>query len=739
MTLYVTKWDFVRHIRLDNIKNMFKKVFISIIISVLLLLGLSQKASAQALDYQCTGKSLADYMNTVIDGVNGFFGVGGLSNVRLLSPAFNMTSSTFDEIVNGMADNGARFNDLDGIAGNVYNYSGYGMTKWLTEKLANGYIKGKDVYLTEAGDKDVADGATVGFDNLAKEISLLRGNSGGWNVKAALLFNAFNTNSNFSTFSLNDSEIRQVCGGNCEFVGVNTAVGFPISQSNTDKASGFKMQYALAIANRGDAKAVIDTINYAASKGITIIVRVGVGDNSGGFDDPGDYVDFLKEVNGQVNTIFYAIAGPNEPDSEFWASKDCKKNAQSPLENGFTPLRYACTATADPEFHPLRPYPASACDPLIPKSIPQASSATDNRFITYSCGSSLAPRIDEAFNAYGENGFYEGLSGPDGYTHTTCEKNGDQVTCYRSEKMDVTLNLRDSNVGVLGNTQDPNLTDEEKVNNYLSWYLTGTPQIGDQIPLNENNPNDINRLINFSGPLRKLLPYDMLATARDTVVTSRGKDVHNYMVGCNQVININPGDYLNALIKILTSLSISVLDANRIAAKLTLVGIQNLPAFGQAMLETANQPDLQFSDFWKAYLRFATNPEVQDRVHEAWTFIFTEFGNIYNQIALALASVQPIAPNRAVACADANIATAKIRLSYYDGLLGWLRKLEKTDAFTKLLQNIPLSSLEDIAGEIVMSVFQPGSGGDGQDAEVVGPVNNTAPTKLIIKSAQVAQ
>jgi len=126
-------------------------------------------------------------------------------------------------------------------------------------------------------------------------------------------------------------------------------------------------------------------------------------------------------------------------------------------------------------------------------------------------------------------------------------------------------------------------------------------------------------------------------------------------------------------------------------------------------------------------------------VHEAWTFIFTEFGNIYNQIALALASVQPLAPNRAVACADANIATAKIRLSYYDGLLGWLRKLEKTDAFTKLLQNIPLSSLEDIAGEIVMSVFQPGSGGDGQDAEVVGPVNNTAPTKLIIKSAQVAQ
>lgn len=86
MTLYVTKWDFVRHIRLDNIKNMFKKVFISIIISVLLLLGLSQKASAQTLDYQCTGKSLADYMNTVIDGVNGFFGVGGLSNVRLLSP-----------------------------------------------------------------------------------------------------------------------------------------------------------------------------------------------------------------------------------------------------------------------------------------------------------------------------------------------------------------------------------------------------------------------------------------------------------------------------------------------------------------------------------------------------------------------------------------------------------------------------------------------------------------------------
>mgnify|MGYP001566629463 CR=1 FL=1 len=718
---------------------MIKKILISLLTALAFMLVTRAEVSAQTLDYQCVGSSLADYMNAVIDGVNGFFGVGQLSNVRLLSPAFNMTSSTFDGIVNGMADNGARFNDLDGIAGNVYNTAGYGMTTWLTQKLANGYIKGKDVYLTEAGDKDVADGRTIGFDNLAKEISLLRGNSGGWNVKAALLFNAFNTNSGFSSFSLQDSEIKQVCGGNCGMVGVNTAVGFPISQANTDKANDFKMQYALAIANRGDAKAVIDTINYAAGKGITIIIRVGVGDNSGGFDDPGDYVDFLKEVDGQVNTVFYAIAGPNEPDSEFWASKDCKKNAQSPLEKGFTPLRYACTETADPEFHPLRPYPASACDPLIPKSIPQASLATDNRFISYSCGSSIAPKIDEAFNAYGENGFYEGLPGPDGYRHTTCEKNGDQVVCYRSEKMDITLNLRDSNVGVLGNTQDPNLTDEEKVNNYLSWYLTGTPQVGDQIPLNENNPDDINRLINFSGPLRKLLPYDMLTTARDTVVSSRGKDVHNYIVGCNQTVDINYEDYLNALIQIFTSLSISAFDAGQIAGKLTAISIQNLPAFGQAMLEVTKLSSPQPSDFWAAYIKFVKNPEVQDRVLDAWNFIFTKFRSVYTQIALAIASVQPLAPDRAVACADSNIATAKVRLSDYDGLSGWFGKLIKTDAFTKLLQNIPLSSLEDIAGEIVASVFQPGSGGDGQDPEVVGPVNNTAPTKLIIKSAQVAQ
>ena len=67
----------------------------------------------------------------------------------------------------------------------------------------------------------------------------------------------------------------------------------------------------------------------------------------------------------------------------------------------------------------------------------------------------------------------------------------------------------------------------------MSWYLTGTPQIGDQIPLQAKNPADINRLVNFSGPLRKLLPADLQNIGRKTVAGSAKKDVHNYIAGSN--------------------------------------------------------------------------------------------------------------------------------------------------------------------------------------------------------------
>ncbi len=484
-------------------------------------------------DSQCVGRGLADYMNAVIAGA------GNIPNVRLLSPAFNMTSATFDGIVNSMGQNGAKFGELDGIAGNVYNVENRRITSWLTEKLANPYVSGKPVFITETGEKDFADGK-IGLDEaktrLKPELDALRTVGNQWNVQAVLLFNGLGANSGFSSFQWSDNGLRELCGGySCGPVGINQASFFSQSDTRYSIMRDLNMLYDLEIATSGNVDAVIRAVN-ALPNG-SIIVRVGVGDDSGGFSDPQKYVDFIKAVAGKTTKTVYFIAGPNEPDSEFWADPQCKTNTlpakKGPLEEGFNPQNsnLGCDKTKDPEYNPLRPYPGNPCDPLIPRSVPEAPVASEKKFNTFACGASLTPQREEVFDPYGKNGLYEGLPGPEGYAHTVCEpltdnvkKNGGLVTCWRSSAFDITVDLSRANLGILGNTQDTSLTDTQKVNEYLSWYLTGTPQIGDQLP------SQIDRLVNFSGPLRKLLPFDLAIALKETLAKTVSKDVHDYTV-----------------------------------------------------------------------------------------------------------------------------------------------------------------------------------------------------------------
>ena len=149
-------------------------------------------------------------------------------------------------------------------------------------------------------------------------------------------------------------------------------------------------------------------------------------------------------------------------------------------------------------FTPLRPDPGEPCEETVPEDT------------VFACGSSITPLRQEKFDPYGDG----------------CDKNADgTVTCYRAENFDVSLDLSKANIGILGNTQDQNLTNEQKVNEYLSWYLSGIPQVGDQ-----KKPDD-DKLINFSGPIRKLIPYDLGQTARNTITKSQPELIHNYSVG----------------------------------------------------------------------------------------------------------------------------------------------------------------------------------------------------------------
>src|SRR3989344_584704 len=101
--------------------------------------------------------------------------------------------------------------------------------------------------------------------------------------------------------------------------------------------------------------------------------------------------------------------------------------------------------TKDP--HPPRPSPAEPCDPLIP--------INREPEISFACGKSLNTEGDIIVRP-GETS--------------------------RNLTFNITIDLSSTKIPVLGNTEDPNLNDATKINQYLSYYLNGTVQQADQIP-----------------------------------------------------------------------------------------------------------------------------------------------------------------------------------------------------------------------------------------------------------------
>lgn len=130
-----------------------------------------------------------------------------------------------------------------------------------------------------------------------------------------------------------------------------------------------------------------------------------------------------------------------------------------------------CGDTTNPEFHPLRPYPGSPCDTEIPKET------------TFSCGNNQAYQKSVTINP-GEGQLDASLSTADQNTyHTT-----------RDVHFDVALDLASPKIPFLGNTEDLGLSDADKANTYLSWYLNGTSQSLDQAPTPSTSPAPISIL-----------------------------------------------------------------------------------------------------------------------------------------------------------------------------------------------------------------------------------------------------
>jgi len=176
----------------------------------------------------------------------------------------------------------------------------------------------------------------------------------------------------------------------------------------------------------------------------------------------------------------------------------------------YVPCNETNEITDDDEFHSLRPYQASPCDREVKET-------------KLYCGNDLI--IKKTFTVTPATGSCK--IGPDG-----------SRTCYyeSQETAYVSIGLSDAELPIMGNTQlVPNsqegmgdlggnmLGPSTRMNEYVSWYLNGSLYRPEELSLGNwpvssyspYTPEQISYLlIDYSGPLNKLLPWRVQADAR---------------------------------------------------------------------------------------------------------------------------------------------------------------------------------------------------------------------------------
>lgn len=277
-------------------------------------------------DVACIGNEVGRYIDRFFNDSR----TDNFQHIKFITPVFNMTSPYFNEVVTQIASNvsPANWAKFDFVGGNAYNFqNGPYIRDWVTAARANQYIGSRPMVLTEIGWYEILQGSptSTALANLTNEINWIK--SGDSNVTGALIFNVFNNNPGWSQYSLSDDQLNTACSGNCGNIGANSAVYYSSSDSDFyGRAGGHGMGFTIEIANNDtnpSLPSVMPGIQSAHSRGMTPIVRIGVMEDSGGFDDPLDYVTFLQRLDSMVSQDVYVIVGPNEPETECWGSRPC--------------------------------------------------------------------------------------------------------------------------------------------------------------------------------------------------------------------------------------------------------------------------------------------------------------------------------------------------------------------------------------------------------------------------------
>lgn len=265
-------------------------------------------------DWACIGTAVGEYVRAVLEDPR----TQNLTHIRMMSPTFNLTSPYFEEIYNPFREavGDDAFAKLDLMSGNSYN-TDYMNVEDGFERLA-AVSGGKPIYLPEFGWYRTPD-----RDRLRDSIDYLRGHP---QFEGGALFNGFDTNPDFSFHAMDDDTINYVRRNIRDRIGVNTGRFYTSDESVYQRAEDLGLASFVEIANNDNDRSfpsLLPGIDRAHQGGMTAVLRIGLGDSSGGFDDPGDMAAFLQDLDNAVGGPVLVAIGPNEPVTESWASPEC--------------------------------------------------------------------------------------------------------------------------------------------------------------------------------------------------------------------------------------------------------------------------------------------------------------------------------------------------------------------------------------------------------------------------------
>ena len=270
-------------------------------------------------------EALANYMNFLIDKKASGEIPG---NVKLLSPAFNITNAATPPLFADMEAAGANFSGLDGMAGNTYTLVVNNDVKtayfWYTEFLQSKVKQyHKPMMFTEFGDFRTATQPKGNRPGLIAEMeSEFDKTQKDSDINAILYFAAIDSdlsNPAFTFHRLTDGELAQITSPNLAKSGAGS--GWPVQGNGaySDAVKARNLKWSIEIAFKPtDDQAVIGAFNRALDQGLTPVLRICAGPTCD-FSDPQVYAQFLKTIADGLNgRTFWAIAGPNEPETEPW-------------------------------------------------------------------------------------------------------------------------------------------------------------------------------------------------------------------------------------------------------------------------------------------------------------------------------------------------------------------------------------------------------------------------------------